>query len=235
LAYLRTGKRKDESAERGVRAILEQLSTLQKINGKDTKYVQPVWYSDTSRNRTYSIGAYGLSRHGVNHAFQNGFDTRATKTIEGMSPNSPPHEVAITEFHVELKLLAEKHNLKLVWHQSDLRRTINPDAMFTLTSPSGVHVFFLEMERSKPGNYRDGKPQITRKLEKYYDYYDSDKCEKEWGFRKFRIIVSMRNEERRDNLLKVIPKHRMFWLGTESNNFQFQTPKDSHPTTFLDL
>jgi len=75
-----------------------------------------------------------------------------------------------------------------------------------------------------------------RKLGKYYEYYGSDKCEKEWlDFRQFRVIVIQRTHERRENLLRQLNKeynHRMFWLGTEGGYKAdiggeiFKTPKD---------
>lgn len=96
--------------------------------------------------------------------------------------------------------------------------------------------YFLEMERAKIGHYRDGEPSIMRKLGKYYEYYGTDKCEKEWiDFRQFRVIVIQRTHERRENLLKQLNKeynHRMFWLTTEPGYRYdiggdiFNTPKD---------
>jgi hypothetical protein len=80
-----------------------------------------------------------------------------------------------------------------------------------------------------------------RKLAKYYDYYGTDLCEKEWlDFRQYRVIVVQRTAERMKNLLKELatqeihkdncpsrkgkncnckPRtldHRMFWLSSES-------------------
>jgi hypothetical protein len=59
------------------------------------------------------------------------------------------------------------------------------------------------MERSKIGNMKNGEPSILRKLGKFYDYYNTDACEKEWfSFRQFRVIVVQRNDTRRQNLLE---------------------------------
>ena len=87
--------------------------------------------------------------------------------------------------------------------------------------PEGKNTFhyFLEIERSKIGNYRDGQPSIIRKLQKYYEFYDSSACKKQWGFDKFRVVLTVRNADRMYNLCAQLPEeglnHRMFWITTE--------------------
>jgi hypothetical protein len=98
------------------------------------------------------------------------------------------------------------------------------------------------VEKTKPGNFRDGESKIIRNLGKYYAYFDTDKCEKEWAnFRKFRVIVTLRNDERRRNLLKELEgkyKNRMFWLTPEELFREdigaaiFQTPRDFATTAY---
>ena len=107
--------------------------------------------------------------------------------------------------------------------QSDLKRGVNPDAYFSVTNPrkdgKNTHHFFLEIERAKIGKYRDGEPGIIRKLKRYYDYYNTPGCEGAWGFRTYRVVIVLRNDERRNNLLRATQaelNHRMFWLGVES-------------------
>lgn len=109
---------------------------------------------------------------------------------------------------------------------------MNPDAYFSITDPKkeskNTNHFFLEVERAKIGNYKDGEPSIIRKLNGYYAYYNSDKCEKAWGFKTYRVIVVLRNNERRANLLQAMQeelKHRMFWLSIEGTLDDFRTPK----------
>jgi hypothetical protein len=92
------------------------------------------------------------------------------------------------------------------------------------------------MTRTKPGNWRNGESKIMRDLDRYYAYFNADRCEEEWGnFRKFRVIVVQRSDERRMNLLRMLEtkyKHRMFWLTTELSYRDdiggriFLTPKD---------
>jgi len=101
-------------------------------------------------------------------------------------------------------------------------------------NPDKAFCYFLEIERSKFGNYRNGEPQIIRKLRKYYEYFDSTDCEREWGFRQFRVIVVQRTEPRHEGLLNG-GSHRMFWLTTEASyradigGAIFKTPKDDVP------
>jgi hypothetical protein len=152
------------------------------------------------------------------------------------------HEIEITQFHIRLKKFAESRGLTLQWHQPkiDHRRDINPDAYFGIKDPklpegkNTLH-YFLEVERAKVGNYKNGEPSIIRKLAKYYEFYDSPHCEKEWGFRKFRTIVVVRTADKQYNLCERLADkypHRMFWITTEPHVAEgiggeiFKTPKD---------
>jgi hypothetical protein len=78
-------------------------------------------------------------------------------------------------------------------------------------------------------------PSTLKKLGKYYDYYNSKGCEKEWNFKQFRVIVMQRTEARRENLLRALTErynHRMFWLVTEESYHRdfaasiFKMPRD---------
>ncbi len=188
--------------------------------------------------------AWGLSDKGVEFCkslwpLAKTFDEHSQRTLD--------HELEISFFHIALKRFCEKNKLKLYWQQSDLKCTVSPDAMFGITDPAkpdgkNTLYYFLEMERAKIGHYRDGEPSIMRKLGKYYAYYGTDACEKEWqDFRQFRVIVVQRTDERMVNLLKELGKqfnHRMFWLTTEERCKEFmgetifKTPKDWDKTTY---
>jgi len=193
--------------------------------------------------------AYGLSDKGVK--FCRSLWPQA-KTFDEHSQRTFDHELEISYFHIALKKFCAKNNLKLYWQQSDLKCSINPDAMFAITDPAkpegkNTLYYFLEIERAKIGHYVNGEPSIMRKLGKYYEYYGTDKCEKEWlDFRQFRVIVVQRTEERRKNLLKELHaelNHRMFWLTTEPiykdsiGTKTFLTPRDfdSAAYSFLDV
>lgn len=187
---------------------------------------------------------YGLSAKGVGHALRNGYSTLATKTLDEHSLRTLDHELEITSFHIALHRLCARHGLHYAWRQTDLKHTVHPDAVFYVAdpaTPAKAFCYFLEIERSKLGNYRNGEPQIFRKLRAYYDYFNSTGCEKEWGFRQYRLVVVQRTDARREGLLSVLREklsHRMFWLTTEAayradiGGAIFMTPKDDAPVPF---
>ena len=187
---------------------------------------------------------YGLSAKGVSHALRNGYSTLATKTLDEHSLRTLDHELELTSFHIALHRLCAAKGLRYAWQQTDLKHTVHPDAAFNVADPANpgkAFCYFLEIERSKLGNYRNGEPQIFRKLRTYYGYFNSTGCEKEWGFRQYRVIVVQRTEARREGLLKALREkcsHRMFWLTTEAayrgdiGGAIFRTPKDDAPVLF---
>jgi hypothetical protein len=201
---------------------------------------EPYFELDRNRDRGSISYVYGLSDKGVMnlsdsvqlplyHIYKT-FDEHAVRTLD--------HELEITWFHIALKRFCEKHTLKLYWQQADLKtKTIHPDAYFSIGKDEKWNHFFLEIERSKVSNYRDGEPSILRKLEKYYNLFDSPACEKDWNFKQFRVIIVQRTDERRQNLCNALQSkypHRMFWLTTEQKYKTnggmggeiFLTPKD---------
>ena len=208
-------------------------------------YVHRLPYTELERTVGASTFVYGLTDKGC------GLTTEITgptgKPFDDHSQRTLDHELEISFFHVALNRLCEKHeNLRLYWQQKALKCTINPDAYFAITDtlkPEGKDTFhyFLEIERAKLGSWKNGEPHIIRKLAKYYAYYNSDDCEKEWEhFRQFRVILVQRTEEKREFLLSKLREyqHRMFWLATE-NLYKsdlagkiFKTPKDFREATY---
>jgi hypothetical protein len=203
-------------------------------------------YYDLANDRSGKEFVYGLTDKGIRFVEEHDiYDPDFAKTFDEHSARTLDHELEITAFHIALKKFCIKHSLELHWQQCDLKKkTIAPDAYFAITDPAKpagkntLH-YFLEMERSKIGNMKNGEPSIIRKLGKFYDYYNTAVCEKEWySFRHFRVIVVLRNPTRMANLLKALEKqykHRMFWLTTEPmykidttsiGDEIFQTPKD---------
>jgi len=190
---------------------------------------------------------YGLTKKGVDLAAQEGLVTPTTKIFKPNSDTLLPHEYEISQFHLGLKTLCSAQGWKLYWQQYDLKCGVNPDACFAISKNGAALWYFLEVEKTKPGNFRDGESKIMRNLGKYHAYYDTDRCHKEWAnFRKFRVIVTLRNEERSENLLKELSgkyPHRMFWLTDEERykrgmgDYIFRTPKDYKERTygFLDI
>lgn len=179
---------------------------------------------------------YGLSDKGIYNFHEP--VSKLVKTFDEHSARTLDHELEISYFHMALKKFADKHALQLYWQQADLKtKTIHPDAYFSIGKDDKFNNFFLEIERSKVSNYRDGEPSIVRKLDKYYKLFDSAACEKDWSFKQFRVIVVQRTDERRKNLLTALHEkyaHRMFWLTTEKHYKTnggiggeiFLTPKD---------
>ena len=199
---------------------------------------------DVGHERGGVAYVYGLSAKGVGHALRNGYSTLATKTLDEHSLRTLDHELEITSFHVALHRLCSAKGLRYLWRQTDLKHTVHPDALFYVADPANsgkAFCYFLEIERSKLGNYRNGEPQILRKLRKYYDYFNSTGCEKEWRFRQYRVVVVQRSDARREGLLAALRQkcsHRMFWLTTEAayrddiGGAIFMTPKDDAPVAF---
>ena len=201
-------------------------------------------YLDPTAGRGGAMYVYGLSAKGVYHALQEGYATAATKTLDEHSIRTLDHELEITSFHIALRHLCSAGGLRYLWRQKDLKHTVHPDAFFCVADPANpgkAFCYFLEIERAKLGNYRNGEPQILRKLRKYYGYFNSTDCEKEWRFRQYRVVVVQRSEARREGLLKAMRQncnHRMFWLTTELayradlGGRIFMTPKDDAPVAF---
>lgn len=235
-AELLRGRTPTESDARSVRRTLATLFR----NG----FLYRVPYLDPGRERGGITYVYGLSAKGVRHSFQSGYATPATKTLDEHSVRTLDHELELTSFHIALHRLCNSRGIRYAWRQADLKHSVHPDALFYVahqSSPGKAFCYFLEIERAKLGNYRNGQPQILRKLKKYYDYFNSTGCEKEWGFRQYRVVVVQRTDARREGLLKALRAacpHRMFWLTTEPayrrdiGGAIFQTPKDDAPVPF---
>jgi len=163
---------------------------------------------------------YRLSREGL------GALGRGSEQIE-KAPASIAHEVAITAFHLALAAeAAARPTHQLYWEQTNLRRTVNPDALFALTDttqPTALSTFyyFLEIERRRQGHYRNGVSALMSKLQRYASYRRTPQCGKEWlYFSGFRVVVVVETEERCVNLhraLGVSLPQRFIWLTTAAD------------------
>jgi len=225
--------------ESDARSVRRTLSILHRDG-----FLYRVSYFDPGHVRGGACYVYGLSDKGVDHAFRNGYATAATKTFDEHSIRTLDHELELTSFHIAIYRLCSARGLPYLWRQTDLKHTVYPDGFFYVADPANpgkAFCYFLEIERAKLGNYRNGEPQILRKLRKYYEYFNSTDCEKEWGFRHYRVIVVQRNDARREGLLRALREtinHRMFWLTTESAYREdlagaiFMTPKDDAQVPF---
>jgi Fe2+ or Zn2+ uptake regulation protein len=197
-----------------LRTVQRSLQLLDKAG-----YVRRIPYFETASDSIWY--ACGLTDKGVREC--------GGKTLDEHSERTLDHELEISYFHVALQELCDRHGFVLRWKQSDLKHGVNPDAYFAISGSKGTNHFFLEVERAKIGNYQNGEPSIIRKFARYYEYYNTHPCERTWGFRTYRVVVVLRNNERRMNLLRAMQanlSHRMFWLSVESDRATaFRTPK----------
>jgi hypothetical protein len=143
------------------------------------------------------------------------------------SPHSLEHDVAITQFHLEVERFCNVNGWTAYWQQHHLKRTVNPDALFALTDPrrpedESTLYYFLEMERSRRGSYRDGRSGLLRKLERYARYHGSEECFREWEwFDEFRVVIVVKNEMRKENLLALLSENLpepAFWITIEGSD-----------------
>jgi hypothetical protein len=143
------------------------------------------------------------------------------------APASIAHEVAITEFHLALaRRTAAGATHRLYWEQTNLRRTVNPDALFALTDitrPAARSTFysFLEIERQRQGHYRNGVSALMAKLQRYAAYRRTPLCERDWRyFSDYRVVVVVATDERRRNLLETLGRvlaKRFIWITTAAD------------------
>jgi len=167
------------------------------------------------------------------------------RTNTEKSPYSLPHEQDISRAHLAFSKLEGR---ELYWRQDDLKHTIHPDALIGLSNPNlpedeSTTYFFLEIERSKQGHYREGKSGLIMKLLRFQNYRKTTKCVQEWGFDNFYVLLVLKNEERRQNLLsklRTILPYRTYMLTTQDlvNNINgkiWLSPKDSTPYSLLEI
>jgi hypothetical protein len=194
-------------------------------------YVYRIPYLDLDQLCGGATFAYGLSDKGVKEYGGKTFDEHSRRTLD--------HELAITDFHISLKHFCEGQGFDLRWLQSHLKRDIHPDAYFSVTNPKiegrNTNHFFLEIERSKIGNHKNGEPSIMRKLAQYYETYNTDQCYRDWNLTTFRVIVQVMNRARAENLLTALAtrfNHSMFWIGRSDEQLVYRTPKDHSERTY---
>lgn len=192
---------------------------------------------DDSRGFTPYELAYWLTKQGCERIGRGKFN-------EEKSPRTLEHEIAISEFHIRLAKACKERGVALHWRQRNLKRTVNPDALFGLSDPGlpaneNTFYYFLEVEKSKQGNYRQGESGLIRKLNRYHEYQAGGHCREDWRwFDQFRVVVVVKNEARRRNLLLALEETqptRIFWVTTgdaELSQKVFLTPKDHGQTAY---
>lgn len=208
------GEGKRETWERAVRRALDLMERAGYIT-------HGAVYEDNSASRQQVI------RRWIHYLTKKGAAAIAAGKVPyyQRKPASLLHEEAITEFHMGLERALKSHPLlKLHWLQKDIRKDTNPDAIFGIentTKPKAqsTYWFFLEIERCRPGNWKDGEDQKLRKLKRYAGYRRSGQLWVDWPFiGDFRVIFREETTERMMNLLKklagVLP-HRFIWITSK--------------------
>lgn len=189
---------------------------------------------------------YSLSSAGVELLRDSGcLDDSLTRTPE-KSPHSLEHDLLITEFHLAVERFCDVNGWTAYWQQHNLKRTVNPDALFALTDlrrpeDESTSYYFLEMERSRQGSYRDGRSGLLRKLERYVEYYGTERCLRDWEwFDEFCVVIVVKNETRKENLLTLLSKEMpesLFWITVEGSDLtgpSFLVPGGTTAYSFLD-
>jgi len=140
-------------------------------------------------------------------------------------PVSLLHEIGITDFHITLaQAIRDVQHLRLHWIQRDTRRGTNPDAIFGIENTAmprdrSTHWFFLEIELSRAGNWRNGESQKLRKAKRYDEYRRSHELTRDWTFiGDMRVIFHEETTERMVNVLKRFAPnlpYRFLWVTSK--------------------
>jgi Replication-relaxation len=235
VIYGNTRKYTLDSVVRTTR-ILERRGLMNRI------FFQPDEYQN---KRGLLPFACGLSKQGVQWAYEHYPTSQPKEFSKDLSPLMLPHTLAVTRFHVQLADYCDRNNLEFYWRKIDLFHTVEPDAQFAIGRNGSFTYYFYERERK-----RKTHKKLQDKFARYESYYGTDKCKKEWiDFKTFVVITQMRTEESRQNILNFLAgqpaiwngkrfvndqpiKRSNFWFSTEVNPFKFQTPKDYGTTEY---
>lgn len=202
----------DEHRRRGLRRMLKLLGDAGLV-----ERARHIVDSPADRFLRYQH-CYRLSRAGA-------AAVDAHRAAGAKAPASIAHELEITAFHMALVAgLPDTHTV--YWRQWDLKHTVNPDALFAITDKReprerSTHYYFLEVEKSRQGHYRNGDSGLIAKLRRYAEYRRTERCRSEWRhFSDFRVIVVLKNRERELNLLRSLQARlpeRFIWTTTEDD------------------
>ena len=166
-------------------------------------FLYRVSHLDSGHERGGAGYVYGLSAKGVSHALRNGYSTSATKTLDEHSVRTLDHELEITEFHIALHRRCSANISGICGG----RRTSSTPSIRTPSSTSPIRQIPARPSaiswRSNARNSaitgrRTADP--SQAPERIYNYFNSTDCEKEWGFRQYRVVVVQRTDARREGL-----------------------------------
>jgi hypothetical protein len=206
---------KREDHERQIRAALKSLRESYDPDEKKDDihrqwgFIRSVSWSDpTIENKIeYTVLVHGLTDRGLRlvRSFDLDLEGQA-KSFQEFSPDHVDHELRINDFIDLTRAELGEIGLELIVERSNIKgKTISPDLLLYVYNPQTdirSAPIFVEYEKQKRGKWDDGKPQVIRKIESLASYYNSDLCQKEFGFRKFYVIIILRTQRKANFLLK---------------------------------
>jgi len=214
---------------------LEQQGYVNRI------YFQPQAYT---KKRGLLPFAIGLSKQGVQWAYENEPMSDPELFTEIRSPLMIPHDLKTVHYQIALTEYCDTNGLELFTKKTDLYHTVEPDRLFAIKGKTTQYYFF-ELER-----HRKTHKALLKKFQRYENYYGTELCKREWhDFKTFTVLTQMRSEESRLNILKYLAgepaiwngkryvndhpiKRTNFWFSTEQDPFIFKTPKDFQTKTY---
>ncbi len=158
------------SAQRAVRRLLRDFAALHLIRRE-----RLILRDDVDDQLPHWEYIYWLTPRGLRCAEANGLDPEGRgKAGEERSRLTLNHDHEITTFHLTLRAaLGEspwwrQRELKQAFGAGGGRNAVNPDAVFFV----GSFYYFLEIEKTKLGAYREGESSLLRKCRNYVAYAD---------------------------------------------------------------
>jgi hypothetical protein len=110
------------------------------------------------------------------------------------------HELKQADTQFALEQLCEKQGWKFFAAHNDLYRTVEPDRLFGIDKGNGMIPLFYEEENRKK-DFQD----LYVKARRYHDYFNTEKCAKDWGwFKTFHVLWQFPNEERMTNFVRFL-------------------------------
>jgi hypothetical protein len=146
------------------------------------------------------VPVHGLTEFGVTAAKH--YDMGDPKPFEvEHSLLTLDHELKISDTQYELEQLCKREGWAFSSQQTDLYRTIEPDRLFGIKKPGGTWIALPYEEENKKKTHED----LYAKAARYYDYWNTAKCEHDWGwFRQFHVLWQFPNEERMMNFVRYL-------------------------------
>jgi hypothetical protein len=200
----------ERSVRRSLKWLRDSLDPVEKKDEHDIKwgYIRSVPWSDPKLNNKFDYTCYvhGVTERGLRLVRQLDLDRAGqAKSFQEFNAVSLDHELRIIDLLEALESKLKPLGWELFVEQANIKAsTVAPDHLMYLYNPTTntrSAPIFLEYERQKRGRYDHGNPQVIRKLEAFTDHYDSELCQKEFGFRKFYVFIVLQSERKAHFLL----------------------------------